>query len=81
MINPRQEDLDLRIVMVDGIFAKVHQRGTGAAKEAAPLKKAGQPKPLAKAGAGCLPNCRQGRRLAENAFSDLKQFRGCLPLC
>ena len=32
-----EEDLDLKAVMVDGIFAKVHQHGTGAKKSAARL--------------------------------------------
>ena len=32
-----EEDLDLRAVMVDGTFAKVHQHGTGAKKAAARL--------------------------------------------
>ena len=51
LLDTLQEDLDLRIVMVDGTFAKVHQHGAGAEKGAAPLGKAAKPKPSAKAGA------------------------------
>ena len=32
LLDPLQEGLDLRIVMVDGTFAKVHQHGVGAEK-------------------------------------------------
>ena len=52
LLDTRHEDLDLRIVMVDGTFAKVHQHGAGAEKGAAPPGKAAKPKPSAKAGAG-----------------------------
>lgn len=52
LLDTLQEDLDLRIVMVDGTFAKVHQHGAGAEKGAAPPGKAAKPKPSAKAGAG-----------------------------
>ena len=51
LLDTLQEDLDLRIVMVNGAFAKVHQHGAGAEKGAAPLRKAAKPKPSAKAGA------------------------------
>ena len=51
LLDTRHEDLELRIVMVDGTFAKVHQHGAGAEKGAAPLSKAAKPKPSAKAGA------------------------------
>lgn len=52
LLDALHEDLDRRIVMVDGTFAKVHQHGAGAEKGAAPLGKADKPKPSAKAGAG-----------------------------
>ena len=32
IIDVIEEDLDLKAVMVDGTFAKVHQRGAGAKK-------------------------------------------------
>ena len=45
-------DLDLRSVMVDGSFAKVHQHGTGAPKEAARRMNRPTTKQLAEAAAG-----------------------------
>ena len=51
LLDALPEDLDLRLVMVDGTFAKVHQHGAGAEKGAAPPSKAGKPKLSAKAGA------------------------------
>ena len=52
LLDALHEDLDLRLVMVDGTFAKVHRHGAGAERGAAPPSKAGKPKPSAKAGAG-----------------------------
>ena len=46
------DNLDLRSVMVDGSFAKVHQHGTGAKKAAARPKSRRGLKPSAGAGAG-----------------------------
>ena len=51
-----EEDLDLRAVMVDGTFAKVHQHGAGAKKAAARLRSRLRDKLSAAAGAGLAPS-------------------------
>ena len=50
------DDLDLKAVMVDGTFAKVHQHAAGAKKVAARLVNRLSVKPSAGAGAGLLRN-------------------------
>ena len=54
VLEAANEHLDLRAVMIDGSFAKVHQHGTGAPKEEARPRSRQRGKPLAVVAAGLL---------------------------
>ena len=51
-----EQDLDLKAVMVDGTFAKVHQHGAGTKRAAARLRSQLMDKLSAAAGAGLPPS-------------------------
>ncbi len=51
LLDALPEDLDWQIVMVDGTFVKIQQRGDGPGKGGVPRRRAGKAKPSVAAGA------------------------------